>query len=121
MSGEFSAKTREQIIERDGGRCQWKGCPIGPDTAYSIQHRRARGQGGSKDLATSRASNGVLMCGTGTTGCHGYVESHRTEARERGFNVSLHEKAPASVPIVTFEGTFVLDDLGGRADQEVSF
>lgn len=44
--------------------------------ADSWQHRVPEGQGGPDD-----AFNCVPLCGSGTTGCHGWVEHNRQEAR----------------------------------------
>lgn len=49
----------------------------------------------------STAANGLLLCGTGTTGCHGWVESNRSEARAQGFLVSANGRLKASEVAVT--------------------
>lgn len=98
----FTVKTRRAVIDRDRGICQWCGDTVQVDY-YSLQHRRARGMGGSKDPVSSSPANGVVMCGTGTTGCHGYVEAHPAEAIERGFRVP-QGRNPALVPLVDWRG-----------------
>lgn len=120
MSGPTPA-TRRLVIERDSTHgvphCQWCGAPIGSGE-YSLQHRRARGMGGSRDASTNLAANLVLMCGTGTTGCHGHVESHPREALDRGFRVS-QGATPSRIAILTAtRGLVLLDDVGGFAYQE---
>jgi hypothetical protein len=45
--------------------------------AASWHHRLARGRGGPDD-----AYNCIPLCGSGTTGCHGWVEHNRAAARE---------------------------------------
>lgn len=52
--------------------------------------------GGTKRGVNSLA-NLALVCGSGTTGCHGYIESHREEAYERGWLVHSWDD-PAEVP-----------------------
>lgn len=111
-------KTRREVIARDESLCGW--CGLYVDTAsglYSLQHRRARGMGGSKRISTDAHANLVLLHGTGTTGCHGYIEAHRDEARERGFNLT-QQLDPASVPIgLKFDGVpawALYDNLAGR-------
>lgn len=64
--------------------------------AESWHHRVAEGRGGPTD-----PWNCVPLCGSGTTGCHGWVEHHRAEARaafllipgsfERGYYVGPDE------------------------------
>lgn len=54
--------------------------------------------GGTKSADINSLSNLMLLCGSGTTGCHGWVESHRAVALEEGF--LLHaEQDPAEVPV----------------------
>lgn len=118
-----SPAIRQRVIDRDSPHgwktCQWCGRTI--TDAYSLQHRRARAGGGSVEKATNLPSNLVLMCGTATTGCHGYVESHPFEASARGFRVRQGDD-PAHVQIKTYShGVCLLDDFGGITRQEVDF
>ncbi|MDM4761915.1 hypothetical protein QT381_02710 [Galbitalea sp. SE-J8] len=113
-----TAKTRREVIARDESFCGW--CGLYVDTAsgqYSLQHRRARGMGGSKRMSTDLHANLVLLHGTGTTGCHGYIEAHRDEARERGFNLT-QQLDPAAIPIgLKVHGVpawALFDNLAGR-------
>ena len=101
MTG-FNVKTRKAVMERDHGICQWCGEPARPDD-YSLQHRRARGMGGSRSPVTNTAANGVLVHGTGTTSCHGYIEAHPTEALQRGFRVRQNDD-PRHVPLTDWRG-----------------
>jgi hypothetical protein len=48
----------------------------------SIHHRKRRSQGG-----THTPENLLLLCGTGTTGCHGWVHANVTESLEAGWLV----------------------------------
>lgn len=41
----------------------------------------------------------LLLCGSGTTGCHGYIESHRALGRYSGWLVTQAQD-PATVPVV---------------------
>jgi hypothetical protein len=54
---------RKGLQERSGGMCEICGYP-----GNNAHHRKNAGQGGNDDL-----SNLLLLCGSGTTGCHGYV------------------------------------------------
>jgi hypothetical protein len=41
--------------------------------------------GGTRDPLAGHPSNIVLLCGSGTTGCHGWIEDHREDALETGW------------------------------------
>lgn len=73
-----------------------------------IQHRWPRGRGGG-----NRLSNLILMCGSGTTGCHGWAETQeRRIATDQGWFVKTGED-PAAKPVFTRYGWIMLDDDGG--------
>lgn len=53
----------------------------------------------------------MLLCGSGTTGCHGWVHGHPREAYRLGLLVhSWHE--PATVPVFGRQGWALLDGDG---------
>lgn len=95
MSSGFPPAVREIIYARADRCCERCG-----KYAYggSIHHRRPRGMGGSRNPVTNSAVNGVLLCGSGTTGCHGEVESNRPQAILDGWIVPQHTD-PTFVPI----------------------
>lgn len=70
-------QARAAVKGRDGGRCVRCG-----GLANNFDHRRNSSQGGQ-----IVASNGQLLCGTGTTGCHGWKTSHPAEAIATGYAV----------------------------------
>lgn len=126
MSGAFVVKTRRIILDRDDCSCVCCGVlcahPVtyAPLREYSIQHRRARGMGGSRDKATRSPANGVVFCGDGVTGCHGEVESRPTWALSRGYRVPQGVD-PAIVPLWHIAyGWVLLTALGGVTSQEVT-
>lgn len=101
MTG-FSKATVAVIVERDRGACVRCGRPVelsARGIAWSIHHRRPRGMGGSRNPAVSAPENGLVLCGSGTTGCHGAVEANRDAARRRGFLVPQWRN-PAAVPVL---------------------
>lgn len=53
----------------------------------SLHHRQPRGMGGTSDIGVHALSRLVLICGTGTTGCHGHLEYHRAWAYKGGWLV----------------------------------
>jgi hypothetical protein len=111
-------KTRALVIARDNSICAWCGLYVDTTTGwYSLQHRRARGMGGSRLPDTDQPQNLVLVHGTGTTLCHGEIESKRAEAVRRGFNVQQGND-PTVVPLLVHSGPagfwVRLDAEGGR-------
>lgn len=59
----------------------------------NVHHRKRRSQGGS-----NQASNLLLLCGSGTTGCHGFYHAHPEVAMQLGYLVS-QAAAPAQTPV----------------------
>lgn len=105
-----SSKTRAVVFERDGG-CFRCGAP-----ANNIHHRLARGAGGSKLAYVNAPGNLLVLCGSGTTGCHGWVESNRAVSYEHGLLVRRNGVLlPADVPVFSlWRGCwFFLDNTGG--------
>lgn len=100
-----SAGVRRLVLSRDQGCCVRCGRQVyDPDGdvlygMYSLQHRRARGMGGTRSRVSDSPANLVTLCGSGTTGCHGWVESHRAEARLYGWAVSRWQD-PTVVPML---------------------
>jgi hypothetical protein len=62
------ADIRAQVMERDGHACLMCGTRSRP----TFQHIRPRGMGGTADPIDARL--GIVLHGSGTTGCHGAVE-----------------------------------------------
>jgi len=80
--------------------------------------------GGTTRSQSNGPANLLLLCGTGTTGCHGRIEANRTEAYERGWLVGQVED-PREVPvdISIFGASYglervLLDDEGGHRKAE---
>lgn len=114
--------TVELVWVRDGGRCAR--CGIGLNrgargTAWSVHHRRPRGMGGSRSAWVNEAANLLLLCGTGVTGCHGWVESHRADARDLGWLIpanAVYTSHDVAVPY--WDGLFFLTDYGTREPEK---
>lgn len=92
-AGDFSPAARAAILERSMGRCA--GC--GTTTGLTIQHRRARRMGGTSNTAIGHPANGIALCGSGTTGCHGWTEAHPTAAALLGWRLEPGDD-PTDVP-----------------------
>ena len=81
-AGAFTPAARAAIYEAGGGRCV--GCG---GTDLTAQHRIARGMGGNRQPHIAAPANGLPLCGSGTTGCHGWTEHHPTLAELLGWRL----------------------------------
>lgn len=98
-AGAFTPAARDAIYEAAGWRCV--GC--GRADPLTCQHRRARGMGGTSLAAIGEAPNGIALCGSGSTGCHGWTEAHPAHARTLGWRLGPAED-PFEVPYWTRYG-----------------
>lgn len=99
------------VMVRANFRCERCGVSV-QSIPMSIHHRRPRAMGGTNRPETNYPSNLMALCGTGITGCHGYLESHRNEAFDYGFIVPQFE-TPSVVEVKTFiNGWVLLNDDG---------
>lgn len=87
---------RNVVLERDGYACLACGKPAGmPGAWWSIQHRVARGQGGTNDL-----TNLILLCGSATSaGCHLRCEQRDREMQAQGYWLESWQD-PAAEPVM---------------------
>lgn len=67
--------------------------------------------GGTKSPAVNLPANLITLCGSGTTGCHGWVEHHPAEAKALGLSVSRWSYPP-EVAVSTWRGWLYLHDDG---------
>lgn len=105
------------VLQRDQAKCARCGDELTGDRGinWSIHHRRNRGSGGSRLAWVNLPANLVPVCGSGTTGCHGWIETHRTDAYEDGFLVSklgIHRADEVSIRH-KIHGDVYLNDEGG--------
>lgn len=119
-----SQEVRELVIARSYGCCESCGTQLRSAGRWvgehSFHHRRPRGMGGTNRPETNGAANLLLLCGSGTTGCHGALEANRAVAYERG-HLLRQTQEPAEVPVWVFVpvagihgalGLALLDDDG---------
>lgn len=103
---------RHLVMNRCAARCEVCGRRTDGHTPFNIHHRKPRGMGGTTNERTNLPSNLLFVCGTGTTGCHGWIESHREEAHRRGLILRQSED-PRTAPVTLYDHrTVYLDDLG---------
>jgi len=107
-----SHHVRSIVIDRASWTCEWcGGAP--PTLGMSVHHRQPRGMGGSRKVHVNAPANLLLLCGSGTTGCHGWVESNRRTAVTWGLLVP-RPGLPAVTPVFYRRERWVLlDDDGG--------
>lgn len=103
------------VLERDHWCCAV--CATGltgtRGVDWSIHHRRPRRAGGDPRPETNLPANLVALCGSGTTGCHGWLESRRTEAAEMGLILHANDD-PTQHPVAhAVLGPVLLDNAGG--------
>jgi len=65
--------------------------------------------GGSKNQELHKSANLIVLCGTGTSGCHGWVESNRDKARELGYLITKIESA-TEIPFQDINGKWWVID-----------
>jgi hypothetical protein len=92
-----SDQTRQTVWARSGGYCERCGKAIG-SLPMSVHHRKPRRMGGTSDPSVNTPANLAVLCGSGTTGCHGEIESHRTEAYAEGWLLYAGQD-PAEIPV----------------------
>lgn len=97
---------RETVEARSGGCCEGCGRP-----GDNFAHRCARSGGG-----LWLPSNGLRLCGSGNTGCHGWATLNPTDAEIAGWRILSTGEHPADVPVwirsVWLAGWHLLDDDG---------
>lgn len=104
--------TVQLVRGRDGYACVRCGATAFASHILSTQHRQARGMGGTSRPEINSVANLLTVCGTGTTGCHGWIEAHPSEAREHGWAVPSWD-TPADIPVWTWRGWLLLNSDGG--------
>ena len=108
-------KTRDLVLARDNWQCVGCGTAVGGGfTWWSIQHRVARGVGGTNDIV-----NLVALCGSATSkGCHRTCEDRNEEMHDRGLWLRSTED-PALVPVRRWDGLVALLSADGTYITEV--
>lgn len=106
--------TRELVRGRFGNRC----ARCGGYGGGNVHHRRPRGRGGNQRQDdgddTNCPTNLLWLCGSGTTGCHGWAESNRSVSYDEGWLVPHGITPPVDVPVRLWDGRLVyLNPDGG--------
>lgn len=83
---------RAVVAERSQGRCEAAIPGVCLGRAQNVHHRRNRSQGG-----TWSPDNLLHLCGSGTTGCHGWIGREPASASLLG--LTLHRGDTAAIPV----------------------
>lgn len=104
----FTQRVKLAVRQRAGNgdayraRCEACGCWLGR-YGGEVQHRLARGMGGSSDPVVSSAANAALLCGSAAarSGCHGLAESRDPGMGRAGWWLEHGTGTdPAAVPVL---------------------
>lgn len=104
--------TRLNVMARADNCCERCGISV-VNTPGSIHHRKTRGMGGNRNA--NQPENLTLLCGDGTSGCHGWVTANPKDAATTGWYVRQWDD-PETVPMVNIYGHRFLFDGDGRVD-----
>lgn len=107
----------EAALERAQYSCELQGCEVGDRRGvdWSIHHRLPRRMGGTKRPEVNQPSALIVVCGSGTTGCHGWIEARRAEAYDMGLLLRAGDN-PAQVPVELAVGLVWLTEDGRYSD-----
>ena len=104
-------RTRRLVQRRDAWKCARCGRDAGTHwSGDSIHHRRPRSHPWP---GLHQPANLLLLCGSGTTGCHGWVHAHPAPAYRLGYLVHAWDD-PTTIPVHYHTGWQLLDQDGGR-------
>ncbi len=104
--------TRLNVMARADNCCERCGISV-VNVPGSIHHRKTRGMGGNRNA--NRPENLTLLCGDGTTGCHGWVTANPKDAATTGWYVRQWDD-PETVPLTNLYGQRFLFDGDKRVD-----
>lgn len=102
--------TRNAVYQRAGWSCEICGSHL---RSLNIHHRSPRRMGGTRRVQIHYPSNLLVACGSGTTGCHGLIESRRTDSYRFGWLVKTGYP-PEEVPFCDTRGNWWLLTDDGR-------
>lgn len=109
------ADSKRAALERQGWHCLRCGANIHDPSCWpgrSGHHRQLR-RAADPDVRHSPA-NIVELCGSGTTGCHGWVHQHVKEAERLGLIVPLG-RDPRTTPVRDWQGIWLRLNQDGTA------
>jgi hypothetical protein len=103
------------VMIRAQYRCELCGGALDSVNGMSIHHRKPRRMGGTRDPEINEPFNLLVLCGSGTTGCHGKVESNRLKAVFEGVILRANDD-PKTTPVKDANGRWWLLDSYGMKE-----
>lgn len=104
----MSIKTaRDLVYARSGGWCEARIPGVCFGQAGNWHHRNAAGR-------VWTPSNGLHLCGSGTTGCHGWITEHPHAARERGWSLLSGQASRLEAAVIADQGCWCYLTETGR-------
>lgn len=88
---------RDFVYTRSKGWCEVRIPGVCFGRAGNWHHRRAAGR-------IWTPSNGLHLCGSGSTGCHGWITENPREARERGWSLLSSQSSRLEPAVITAKG-----------------
>lgn len=110
----FPPAVIRQVLDRSDGRCE-AATEVCTAQGVDLQHRRARGAGGSKRPDTNIASNALVVCRP----CHHLIETNPILALKNGWRVP-QAGDPQTVPVLWFGKWVYLTADGSLLSVEVN-
>ena len=105
--------TRTAVLVRAEFKCEYCYGALNLWHSYSVHHRLPRGMGGTKGTKIHQPSYLLVLCGSGTSGCHGFFEQFRRLAKQNGIILYRIDKAN-EVPFRDKYGKWWLIDDNGQ-------
>lgn len=112
--------TRMSVLIRGNYHCERCGSDF-MTLGVSVHHRRPRMMGGSKNADLHRPANLIALCGSGVSGCHGWVESNRQKARREGLLIQKVESAEEIPFKDSKDRWWLLDNLGQKRQLDTNW
>lgn len=111
---------KDAIYQRAAGRCEVgvteacraRGGWFDGQAGRTVHHRRPRRMGGTTAVDIHDPANLLAVCGDGTRGCHGWIESNRLAAKQAGWLLGAGAD-PVSRACLLRDGRIVLLQVDG--------
>lgn len=101
-------RSKRLVAQRQGWHCLRCGVNTHGGAWHSTHHRQSR------RFHDNGPANLVRLCGSGTTGCHGWAHAHPAEVRRLGYIVPGWAD-PRTVPVRDWRGVWLWLDEDGTA------
>lgn len=108
---EPTQTTKRLVAARQRYRCWICNKDLTGPTPHSFHHRRMRSH---PFPGLHEPANLILLCGTGTTGCHGQVHADPAHAYRNGWLMHSWQPDPEASPLLDHDGRWRLLDNTGQ-------